>query len=141
MTETAPTKLNVDLTDEELDTLDDFLASPALEDTAMDASALECFLTALAIGPRTVIPSEWMPWIRDMDAGEATPEFEHGRGEPRVESDNAALRHRGSPVHGRPLRLRAALLERRAAQPEGFTSSRFPFGRGPQQQVVRNAPR
>lgn len=42
----------------------------------MDVSALEGFLTAFAIGPRTVIPSEWMPWIWDMDAGEAAPEFE-----------------------------------------------------------------
>ncbi|MBL8529604.1 MAG: YecA family protein [Burkholderiales bacterium] len=37
---------------------------------------MEGFLTALAIGPRTVTPSEWIPWIWDMDAGEAAPEFE-----------------------------------------------------------------
>lgn len=45
MTETAPTKLNVDLIDEEVEALDDFPASSTLEDTAMDVSALEGFLT------------------------------------------------------------------------------------------------
>ncbi len=85
MTETAPTNLNVDLTDEELDALDDFLASPALEDTATDVSAMEGFLTALAIGPRAIMPAEWNPWIWDMHAGQATPEFE------RVDEANRLL--------------------------------------------------
>lgn len=218
MTETTRTNLNVDLTDQELDALDDFLACPALEDSAMDVSTLEGFLTALAIGPRTVLPSEWMPWIWDMDAGEAAPEFESMDEANRVLSlimrhYNAVVRQfNADPTGFEPIywfggqwgaaewcegfllgmkfdreawsllmvaepswfapftrlgtdvgielikkdgdgdrwmtelvpslvKIHAFWQEKRAAQPQGFTSGTLSFGKGPPPQVVRNAPK
>jgi uncharacterized protein len=51
------------LTDEELKELDAFLLSDATNEEAMDISMLDGFLTALAIGPNTLPPSQWMPVI------------------------------------------------------------------------------
>ncbi len=65
------------LTDAELNELDDFLADPALEETSMDVSTLEGFFTALAIGPDTLMPSQWLPWVYDMHEGKAEPEFDN----------------------------------------------------------------
>jgi uncharacterized protein len=63
------------LSDAEIDELNDFLADGAIEETSMDVSTLEGFLTAIAIGPRAVPPSEWLPWIWDMYEAEADAEF------------------------------------------------------------------
>jgi uncharacterized protein len=60
----------------EFDELDDFLADDAIQETSMDVSTLEGFLTAITIGPRLVTPSDWLPWVWDMDEGESEPEFE-----------------------------------------------------------------
>jgi uncharacterized protein len=56
------------LTDEELDELENFLDSDATSEEAMDISMLDGFLTALAIGPNNLMPSQWMPvvWGEDM---------------------------------------------------------------------------
>lgn len=56
--------------DKTLRELDDFLCSDIVPDTAMDASTLEGFLTALVIGPDMIPPSQYMPWIWDMYNGE-----------------------------------------------------------------------
>jgi uncharacterized protein len=69
-------KLQTRLTDSELDTLDGFLAAPVRENTTMDVATLEGFLAALAIGPETVLPSQWLPWVWDMYDGEAEAQFE-----------------------------------------------------------------
>lgn len=63
------------LTDDELLDLQAFLDSPELADTSMDVTTMEGYFAALAIGPRTLMPSQWMPWIWDMDEGEAQPAF------------------------------------------------------------------
>lgn len=63
------------LTDDELLRLQAFLDSPEVADTSMDVAAMEGYFAALAIGPRTMMPSQWMPWIWDMDEGEAQPAF------------------------------------------------------------------
>jgi uncharacterized protein len=63
------------LTDDELSTLDAFLDSPAVMATSMDVATMQGYFAALAIGPRTIMPSQWMPWIWDMDDGEAQPAF------------------------------------------------------------------
>ena len=63
------------LTDDELLSLQAFLDSPELEETSMDVVTMEGYFAALAIGPRTMMPSQWMPWIWDMDEGEAQPAF------------------------------------------------------------------
>lgn len=55
--------LNVPLSDDELDELDQFLLSDDTREEAMDISMLDGFLTALAIGPNTLPPSQWMPVI------------------------------------------------------------------------------
>ena len=57
------TPLQSQLTDEELKSLDTFLADPVREDTTMDVATLEGFLVALAIGPETVLPSQWLTWV------------------------------------------------------------------------------
>ena len=63
------------LTDDELLKVQAFLDTPGLADTAMDVAAMEGFFAALAIGPRTVPPSQWMPWIWDRHKGEAPSPF------------------------------------------------------------------
>ena len=56
--------------------LGDFLASPAIQASAMDVATLEGFLTAVAIGPQLVSPSAWLPWVWDMEGGVIEPEFD-----------------------------------------------------------------
>lgn len=68
--------LDATLNDAELKELDELLADPALEETAMDLSTLEGFLTAVVIGPSIVMPSLWIPWVWDMHEGKRDPEFE-----------------------------------------------------------------
>ena len=51
------------LTDEELDELDDFLMSDATGEESMDISMLDGFLTALAVGPNTLPPTQWLPVV------------------------------------------------------------------------------
>jgi len=68
-------KLNTDLSDEELDVLEEFLSSATLEDRSMDLATLEGLLTAVVIGPDKVMPAHWMPWVWDMYEGRLGPEF------------------------------------------------------------------
>lgn len=65
-----------ELTTEEMLALDAFLSSNVVPETAMDLYALEGFLTAIVIGPKPVSPSQWLPWIWDLDAGKAEVAFE-----------------------------------------------------------------
>jgi len=53
----APTR---GLSPAELEELGRFLASPQLEATAMSVPMLEGFLTAVVVGPRQVMPKEWL---------------------------------------------------------------------------------
>lgn len=71
----ASADLNLPLLVAELDELDDFLADQANEDLSMDVSMLQGFLTAIAIGPRMVLPSEWLPWVWDLEEGENEAQF------------------------------------------------------------------
>jgi len=61
------------LTDEEIEELDRFLQG--IEES-MDVSTLDGFFTAIVCGPKTIMPSEWMRWVWDMECGEDAPEFE-----------------------------------------------------------------
>lgn len=63
------------ITDADLQRLGDFLNSDVVPESAMDVSRLEGFLTALAIGPRMVMPSAWMPWVWDFEHGRQEVEF------------------------------------------------------------------
>lgn len=59
------------LSDEEYAALGALLAQPGFDARAMDLSALEGFLTAIAIGPNLVQPSQWLPWVWDKEQGGA----------------------------------------------------------------------
>jgi uncharacterized protein len=60
------------LTEADLETLDAFLMSDQVPDDCMQLSDLDGFLTAVAIGPELIMPSEWLPAIW----GDGEPEFE-----------------------------------------------------------------
>lgn len=49
--------------DDEIDDLDQFLMSDIVSDDTMMIDTLDGFLTAIAIGPTTVLPNEWLPAI------------------------------------------------------------------------------
>ena len=69
--------LDADLSDEERDVLEEFLASAELEDRSMDLSTLEGLLVAVVTGPDNVMPAQWMPWVWDMHEGKIGPKFEN----------------------------------------------------------------
>lgn len=69
--------MNLDsLSDQELLELDDILARDDVVETSMDIGMLHGYLTALVIGPVTVMPSLWVPRVWDYRHGEAAPAFE-----------------------------------------------------------------
>jgi uncharacterized protein len=63
------------LTDEEIEELDAFLRDSEGIEEAMDVSTLDGFLTAIVCGPGTIMPSEWMRWVWDVEKGEDSPTF------------------------------------------------------------------
>ncbi|MFA6920553.1 MAG: YecA family protein [Gallionella sp.] len=63
------------LSDVELDELDEFLLSDDTPENCMDISALDGFFAALVLNPRLIMPSEYLPWIWDMEEGEEVPSF------------------------------------------------------------------
>lgn len=76
LTKDVPEEMNkAFLNKDELQELDDFLLQVELED-AMDISTLDGFLTAIVSGPNVIPPSQWMPWVWDMERGEADPVFD-----------------------------------------------------------------
>ena len=60
------------LSEADLEMLDAFLMSDQAPENCMQLSDLDGFLTAVAIGPELVMPSEWLPMIW----GDGEPEFE-----------------------------------------------------------------
>ena len=63
------------LTDTDVEELDQFLLNAEGIEESMDISTLDGFLTAIVCGPKTIMPSEWMRWVWDMENGEDAPEF------------------------------------------------------------------
>ncbi len=55
--------LHAPLTDAEYGELEDFLLSEDLPEGHMDIAMLDGFFTALAIGPNTLVPSQWLPVV------------------------------------------------------------------------------
>jgi len=89
--------LNQPLDDRELDELDNFLSDESFEERAMDVSTLEGFMTAVVIGPRPVLLSEWLPWVWDLEEGETKPQFDSKEHASRIMS--LVVRNYNSVVH------------------------------------------
>ena len=66
--------------------LEDFLGSPACTSASMDIAALDGYLTAVVIGPRLIMPSEWLRWIWDRDEGEEKAAFDSAEQASRIMS-------------------------------------------------------
>jgi uncharacterized protein len=56
-----PSKISSPLSDDELEELDRFLLSEAASDETMLLDMLDGYLTAIVIGPTTILPSRWLP--------------------------------------------------------------------------------
>jgi uncharacterized protein len=63
------------LTDEEIEELDQFLLDADGIEESMNISMLDGFLTAIVSGPKTIMPSEWIRWVWDIERGEDKPAF------------------------------------------------------------------
>jgi len=68
MAKRPETPLMESLDEGEFEELDDLLLSDDLPDGCMDVVTLEGFLTAIAIGPVTLIPEHWLPSVFGSDA-------------------------------------------------------------------------
>lgn len=64
------------LDDDELDHLDELLEKYSAREEGYDVEQLDGFLAALAIGPVSVPPSQYLPVIRGEAAGEDAPAFD-----------------------------------------------------------------
>jgi uncharacterized protein len=76
-------QLDQPLSDKEFDELDKFLLSERTSDDAMTMDTLHGFLTAIAIGPETIMPSEWLPKVWGEDADSA-PNFKNAKEAERI---------------------------------------------------------
>jgi uncharacterized protein len=63
------------LTDDEFAELDVLLMSDVMPENGMDISTLDGFLAAVLLNPDLILPSEWLPWVWDMENAEASPDF------------------------------------------------------------------
>lgn len=61
------------LSDEELDELDQFLLYGVDNDEAMTLDTLDGYLHAIAMGPQTIMPSQWLPKIWGEDSAMMPP--------------------------------------------------------------------
>ena len=94
------------LTDEEIRELDEFLLEAEGIEEAMDLSTLDGFLTAILCGPKTILPSEWLRWVWDMERGEDAPVFKDQAQAQRIlgllmrhMNDIAGTLHEAPPHH------------------------------------------
>ena len=58
-----PLQVLAPLSDEELAELDQFLLSDVTSEETMLMDGLDGYLTAIVVGPRTVMPSQWLPGV------------------------------------------------------------------------------
>jgi uncharacterized protein len=63
------------LSDEDIVELDDFLASGQVPGKGMDLGILDGFLAAVLLNPDPILPSEWLPWVWDMQDAQESPAF------------------------------------------------------------------
>lgn len=71
-----PRRLDAPITHEEFLHLEAFLKRPPTTHSAMTVPMIDGMLTATVIGPRPVMPSEYMPWIWDRRGGVIQPAFQ-----------------------------------------------------------------
>ena len=114
--------LDEPLTDAELDELEAFLASDAVPQDCMDLEMLDGYLTAVASGPESIQPSEWLPGVWSEGGRSASPAY--GSSEQAQRVMGLMLRHMvgiertlaESPTRFRPLLY---LPDRERERPEG----------------------
>ena len=71
------------LTDDEINELDRFLTSDLVSDETLTIDALDGYLTAIAIGPITLMPSQWIPAIWGSEPDDA-PAFKSKENAQRI---------------------------------------------------------
>ena len=71
------------LSEKEFDELDQFLLSDRCSDDAMTMDTLHGYLTAIAIGPESIMPAEWLPMVWGEDEA-AAPKWKNKRDEERI---------------------------------------------------------
>ncbi|HVF62422.1 MAG TPA: YecA family protein [Casimicrobiaceae bacterium] len=76
--------LDEPLTDAELDELEAFLASDAVPQDCMDLEMLDGYLAAIASGPETIQPSEWLPGVWSEGGKSASPAYSSSEQAQRV---------------------------------------------------------
>ncbi|MET0320201.1 MAG: UPF0149 family protein [Duganella sp.] len=76
-------QLDQPLSDKEFDELDSFLLSDRSPEDAMTMDMLHGYLTAIAIGPETVMPAEWLKKVWGKEATDV-PKFKHDKEEERI---------------------------------------------------------
>lgn len=76
-------QLDQPLSEKEFDELDKFLLSDRTSDDAMTMDTLHGYLTAVAIGPETIMPAEWLPLVWGEDASDA-PKWKNAKEEERI---------------------------------------------------------
>jgi uncharacterized protein len=75
-------QLDQPLTEKEFDELDRFLLSDRTPEDAMTLDALHGYLTAIAIGPETIMPAEWLPRVWGEEG--AAPKWKNSKEEERI---------------------------------------------------------
>jgi len=76
-------QLDQPLSDKEFDELDSFLLSDRSPEDAMTMDILHGYLTAIAIGPETVMPAEWLKKVWGKEATDV-PTFKYAKEEERI---------------------------------------------------------
>jgi uncharacterized protein len=76
-------QLDQPLSEKEFDELDQFLLGDRSPEDSMTMDHLHGYLTAIAIGPETIMPSEWLPRVWGED-GKQAPKFKNGKEEERI---------------------------------------------------------
>jgi len=85
------------LSEAELDDLDVFLMSDALLEDGMDVSTLDGFLASIVLNPDAVLPSQWLPWVWDMEDAEDEPVFKNAEEAERI--TGLIMRHYNMVIH------------------------------------------
>ncbi|HEX8614535.1 MAG TPA: UPF0149 family protein [Telluria sp.] len=76
-------QLDQPLSEKEFDELDQFLLSDRSAEDAMTMDTLHGYLTAVAMGPETIMPAEWLPKVWGEDE-KSVPKFKNAKEEERI---------------------------------------------------------